>query len=114
MNNLFLFGGIVAAFIVYITINKIIKKRKAMIKIAEGAIVIDVRTSGEFAGGHYKGAINIPVDSLERNISKVGSKNKPVIVYCASGARSSAAAGILKRAGFSDVFNAGGMSNMPG
>jgi len=114
MNTYYLIGGALAALIVFVTINKTIKRRKAMDKIAEGAIVIDVRTPGEFAGGHYKGAINIPVDSLQKNITKVGPKDKPVIVYCASGARSSAAAGILKRSGFTNVLNAGRISNMPG
>ena len=85
-----------------------------MEKIAEEAVVIDVRTVGEFSVSHYKGAINIPVDSLQKNISKIGPKDKPVVVYCASGARSLAAAGILKRAGFTNVLNAGGISNMPG
>jgi phage shock protein E len=114
MNTYYFIDGAVAALIVFVTISKIIKKNKTLKKIAEGAIVIDVRTPGEFAGGHYKGAINIPVDLLQKNIAKVGSKDKPVIVYCASGSRSSAAAGILKRSGFTNVFNVGGISNMPG
>jgi len=81
--------------------------------IAEGAVVVDVRTAGEYGGHHYYGAINIPVDTLAIKLSKVGAKDKPVVVYCASGGRSAAAAGILRRAGFSRVVNGGGLSNMP-
>jgi phage shock protein E len=73
----------------------------------EGAIIIDVRTSGEFSTGHIKGSINIPVDKLAQNLSKLKAKNKPVITCCASGARSASAKGILKSNGFANVFNGG-------
>lgn len=82
-------------------------------KLREGATVLDVRTAGEFAAGHYEGARSIPVDELGSRFSELGSRNHPVVVYCASGARSARAAAILKRAGFSDVTNAGGLYSMP-
>ncbi len=82
-------------------------------KIAEGAVVIDVRSPGEFSGGHYPGARNIPVDQLASQADSVGKKDKPVIVYCASGMRSARAKQILESAGFQDVTNAGGFSDMP-
>lgn len=82
-------------------------------KIKAGAAVIDVRTPDEFMDGHYEGARNIPVAVLEARMGEVGPKEKPVVVYCASGARSAMAARILKGAGFLDVTNAGGLADMP-
>ena len=82
-------------------------------KIALGAKIIDVRSAAEYAGGHYKKAVNIPVDQLPGRLKEVGAKDQPVIVYCASGMRSASAAALLKREGFVDVTNAGGLSNMP-
>ena len=81
--------------------NKV--KLKEMLK--QGAKVIDVRSPGEFAGGHYSGAINIPVDQLPAKIASLGSKEQPVIVYCASGMRSSSAQRVLVSAGFTNVEN---------
>ena len=74
--------------------------------LANGAQIIDVRTKGEFQSGHIKGAVNIPLDSLKNNLSKL-KKDKPVITCCASGMRSAAAKNILKSNGFKEVFNGG-------
>ena len=51
----------------------------------QGAIILDVRSKGEFAGGHIKGAINIPLDQLSANLNKLKDKNQPIITCCASG-----------------------------
>lgn len=67
--------------------------------IGQGAIIVDVRTKGEFAGGHMKGSVNIPLDQLLQNLNRI-PKNKPVITCCASGMRSSAAANTLRDHGF--------------
>jgi rhodanese-related sulfurtransferase len=74
--------------------------------LANGAQIIDVRTKGEFQSGHIKGAVNIPLDSLKNNLSKL-KKDKPVITCCASGMRSASAKGLLKANGFVDVYNGG-------
>ncbi|MFK7971027.1 MAG: rhodanese-like domain-containing protein [Bacteroidia bacterium] len=68
-----------------------------------GAVIIDVRTPGEFKGGHPKGAINIPVNQIGSKINKIKGYNKPVITCCASGGRSGAAASKLKAAGIEAV-----------
>jgi phage shock protein E len=81
-------------------------------KIAAGATVVDVRSPGEFAGGAYPGARNIPVQELGRRLAEI-PKDRPVVLYCASGARSGAAAATLRRAGYADVVNAGGLAQMP-
>lgn len=75
--------------------------------IKEGAIILDVRTTGEFAGGHIRGSINIPVERLAGNLNKLKGKSKPVITCCASGARSASAKGILTSNGFTNVHNGG-------
>jgi len=82
-------------------------------KIRAGAAVIDVRSPDEFADGAYPGARNIPVNALVGRLGDVGPKDKPVVVYCASGGRSAVAQQILKANGFADVTNAGGLEDMP-
>lgn len=74
--------------------------------VAGGAVIIDVRTRGEFQSGHIKGSINIPLDSLRNNFAKI-KKNKPVITCCASGMRSASAKSLLKTSGYSEVYNGG-------
>jgi phage shock protein E len=80
--------------------------------VSEGAIIVDVRSSGEFANGHIEGSINIPVDALASNLNKLKDKNKVIITCCASGMRSAAAKGILKSNGYATVFNGGGWSSL--
>ncbi|MBS1579672.1 MAG: rhodanese-like domain-containing protein [Bacteroidetes bacterium] len=72
-----------------------------------GAQIIDVRTPGEFQSGHIKGSINIPLQNLSTQLSKI-KKDKPVITCCASGMRSASAKSILKSKGFTEVHNGGG------
>lgn len=74
----------------------------------EGALIVDVRSQGEFAGGHIKGSINIPADKLKANLNKLNKdKSKPIITCCASGIRSASAKSILKANGYTDVYNGG-------
>jgi phage shock protein E len=80
--------------------------------VAEGAIIVDVRSKGEFASGHIEGSINIPVDALASNLNKLKDKNKVIITCCASGMRSAAAKGILKSNGYATVFNGGGWGSL--
>jgi phage shock protein E len=75
--------------------------------IEKGAVIIDVRTPGEFAGGHVKGAVNIPLDKIQSNISKIKNYKKPVVVCCASGMRSSNAKRVLVKNGLVEVYDAG-------
>jgi phage shock protein E len=80
--------------------------------VNEGAIIVDVRSKGEFAGGHINGSLNIPVDQLSANLNKLKDKNKPVIVCCASGMRSASAKKILQANGYTSVHNGGGWSSL--
>ncbi len=83
-------------------------------KVKSGAKIIDVRTTEEFKEEHYPNALNIPVDQIRQRLTEFGEKNTPIVVYCASGARSAFAARMLKSAGYTDVINAGGLDDMPG
>ena len=80
--------------------------------VKEGALILDVRTPGEFAGGHIKGAVNIPVDQLRSNLNKLKNKDQVIITCCASGMRSASARGTLKQAGYTQVHNGGGWSGL--
>lgn len=80
--------------------------------VQQGAIVLDVRTKGEYASGHINGSVNIPVDQLPKNLSKFPDKNKPIITCCASGMRSASALSILKSSGYTQVYNGGGWSSL--
>ena len=83
--------------------------------VASGALLVDVRTPGEFSGGHIKGALNIPVGSITAGIEKKAKdKSKPIIVYCHSGARSGSAKKALIRAGHTNVVNGGSLHRMRG
>jgi rhodanese-related sulfurtransferase len=80
--------------------------------VKQGAIILDVRSKWEFAGGHIKGSVNIPVDTLSNNLSKLKDKNQTIITCCASGMRSASAKSILKSNGFTQVYNGGGWSSL--
>lgn len=67
-------------------------------------VLVDVRTAGEFFGGHIPSALNIPLDQLSRRIGEI-PQGKPVIVVCATGNRSKAGADILVRSGYTEVYN---------
>ena len=75
--------------------------------VKKGALIIDVRSKGEYAGGHIKSSINIPVDQLGQNLQKLKDRNKTIITCCASGMRSASAKSILKSNGYTDVHNGG-------
>ena len=79
--------------------------------IAKGGIIIDVRTPGEYAGGHVKGSVNIPLASLQSQMSKL-KKDKPLITCCASGMRSGSAKSMLLSNGFAEVYNGGSWYNL--
>ncbi|MDW8395367.1 MAG: rhodanese-like domain-containing protein [Anaerolineae bacterium] len=73
-------------------------------------VLIDVRSREEFKGGHIPGAVNIDVQEIDRRLSEI-PRDKPVVLYCRSGSRSAIAASILKRAGFAEVYDLGGIGD---
>jgi phage shock protein E len=80
--------------------------------IAESALVVDVRTPGEFAGGHFPKAQNIPLNTLPGKVDALKKQQKTIVVCCASGVRSAQAKSILVRAGVTPVLDAGGWVNL--
>lgn len=79
--------------------------------VAGGALLLDVRTPEEYAGGHIDGARNVPVDALSGALATL-PKDKPIVVYCAAGVRAARAAQLLADNGF-DARNLGGISAWP-
>jgi len=69
--------------------------------------VVDVRRPAEYVSAHVPGALNHPLDRLEAEAQRL-DPGRPTIVICAGGYRSSAGTGLLRRAGFSDLYNAVG------
>lgn len=85
--------------------------------IASGAVVLDVRTAGEYAGEHLPNAVNIPVQELPTRLDEVAKlvandKTKPIVVYCGTGKRAGKAKAELDAAGYSRVVNGGGLDDV--
>ncbi|HLP33390.1 MAG TPA: rhodanese-like domain-containing protein [Bacteroidia bacterium] len=79
--------------------------------LKNGAIIIDVRSTGEFAGGHIKGAKNIPLPNIAKEAVTIKKANKPVIVCCASGMRSAQAKSFLTSKGV-EAYNGGSWQSL--
>lgn len=73
---------------------------------SKGAIIVDVRSAGEYKHGHIEGSLNIPLGELMGSLEML-KKRQPVILCCASGMRSSEAASQLKSKGLTHVYNGG-------
>lgn len=106
----------VAAVAAWLVLKRFIGGKASMSivrqKIEAGASIVDVRSPEEFRDGGYPGAVNIPLHLLDARMAEI-PRDRPVVLYCASGARSGMAARQLRQAGFADVINAGGLSDMP-
>lgn len=77
-----------------------------------GAALVDVRSSGEFHAYHLDGAVNVPVGDLSKQaLKRIGAKDKPVVLYCASGTRSAMMARSLRAAGYQQVLDLGPIGN---
>jgi len=79
--------------------------------LSRRALIIDVRTKGEFAGGHIKGSVNIPLDELPRKIAELQQKQQTLITVCRSSNRSGIAKKMLKSANI-EVYNGGAWNSL--
>ena len=71
-----------------------------------GALVLDVRTPEEFAGGHIESAVNIPHDELDARLGELGEETtRPIVVHCESGRRAAKAEAVLADAGYSSILH---------
>lgn len=96
---------------------------EAVRHVTEGkALLVDVREEAELrAGGKAKGALNLPLSRLhqcadprsghfDKRLAKAHKAGTPVYLYCASGARSGRAAGLMRDHGFQEVHNLGNLA----
>jgi phage shock protein E len=100
-------GVAIAAFLVYKRLTQV-RPDTARDWLNKGSKVIDVRSEGEFQAKHLPGTINIPLDRLRDEIARVApSKEQPLLLHCASGARSGSGTAMLKDMGYRNVSNLG-------
>ncbi|MGA1194145.1 MAG: rhodanese-like domain-containing protein [Kiritimatiellia bacterium] len=116
MNNLLLaivIAVIIAFFVFQGGAGADMEPHEVWRAVDEGALLIDVRTAGEFESGHLKGALNIPYQQADLLQQAAGEdKSRSVVVYCRSGRRSSIAKKSLNEAGYTNVINGGAFSRL--
>ena len=79
-----------------------------------GAVLLDVRTSEEYRGGHIPGSKNVPLQAIDKVTSVAENKDTVLYVYCQSGARSRQATSMLQGMGYTNVNNIGGIAAYSG
>jgi phage shock protein E len=85
-----------------------IPSKEAQAHLKDGALLIDVRTAGEFASRHLPNAINLPLDEIETSLPRrVKDKNQVILLHCQSGMRSGVARSKLNGLGYANAFNLG-------
>ena len=102
---------LVGAIIAFLLIRrgKQISAKDAKEFLKQGALVIDVRSAGEYTAGHLQRAINIPLSEIETAITrKTKDQDQVLLLHCQSGARSSAAVKKLRALGYEKAYNLGG------
>ena len=76
------------------------------IKVTQGAILLDVRSKQEYNEGHLQGAINIPDYEIAQRVqNEIPKKNQLVVTYCQYGGRSRNANSIMKKMGYTNLYN---------
>jgi phage shock protein E len=105
--NIVILAAIAVVFLLLKRIG-LISSRAAREHLEKGAIVIDVRTEEEFATGHLRRAINMPMDQIESMAPRrLKDRNQVLLLHCHSGMRSATAVKKLKRMGYASAFNLG-------
>ncbi len=79
-------------------------------KDTPGAVLLDVRTAMEYKEGHIPGSVNVSSDRIQKVEEKIPDKDTPVYVYCLSGARARGAVSAMKKMGYSNAVNIGGIA----
>jgi rhodanese-related sulfurtransferase len=108
LDNLLLI--LVVAFVAWRLCSSFRARRRVPELKREGAQLVDVRSPGEFAGGHAPGSVNIPLQELDARAKEL-DPDRWVVVACASGTRSAMARRKLLGLGFKRVMNAGSWRN---
>lgn len=104
--------AIIVVFVLYQRFTAVrISGSDARSLVADGAMLVDVRSPGEFSGGHIEGAVSIPIQELAARVDELGDQSGPIVLYCQSGARSAMAKRLLESKGFTDVHDMGSMGS---
>jgi rhodanese-related sulfurtransferase len=107
----FILGIIALLFVMYLARPKPdVTGEEAQKLVKAGAKLIDVRTTGEFAGGHLKGARNIPLHELQSRVEEIGDRAATIVLCCQSGMRSGRAKKMLRAAGYENVRDLGSIA----
>lgn len=93
-----------------VDINSGVKKYRAHQK----AVLLDVREAFEYNSGHIYTSVNLPLQKIDHITELVPDKSTPIYVHCLSGSRSSQALSFLKKLGYSNAENIGGISSYRG
>jgi len=110
MNDWTMFWIVVGVMVAVVVVKRMsfIAPEAARTLLRQGAMVVDVRNAGEYAGGHLPEAVNIPLGELQGSMAqRVKDKNQVLLLHCLSGTRSGIARRQLKAMGYQNVFNLG-------
>ena len=78
-----------------------------------GPLYLDVRSAGEYASARLEDALNLPLDQLQHGIALIAPRlDQPLVLYCASGARSGYGCALLMAQGYRDVANGGAIGSL--
>ena len=100
--------AVLAAAVIYIKLSAVrVPGADARQLVADGAMLLDVRTEREYQDGGIEGSVNIPVQELPGRMDELGAKDQPIVVYCQSGGRSAMAKRMLEGNGFTSVHDLG-------
>ncbi len=94
--------------------KKDINEFLTIVQKTEGVVLLDVRTEEEYRSGHIPGSKNLPLQKIEGVESIYKDQSTPIFIYCLSGARSQQAVKKLKKMGYSQVENIGGICQYSG
>jgi len=102
--------AILVIAVLYMTLTAIrVTGSEARTLVAKGALLVDVRSESEHAGGAIEGSINIPIQELSGRMAELGDRDAEIVVYCQSGGRSAMAKRLLEKNGFTKVHDLGGI-----
>ena len=102
--------AIIVLLVLYFRVSAVrISGSEARALVDEGALLVDVRSEGEYAGGGIEGSINIPIQELAGRMDELGDKDAAIVLYCQSGGRSAMAKRLLETNGFTKVHDLGGI-----
>jgi rhodanese-related sulfurtransferase len=91
-----------------------INKEVNRCRTTKGSVLLDVRTEGEYRQGHIGGSRNIPVEKIDNAVNLLHDKSAPIFVYCQSGSRARKESSKLRKLGYVEVYNIGGIEQYQG